>query len=105
MLSMMVSANSTKVFPGYLGLGGVGLPAIVVVAVDVQDLLALDTEHTMLRGVSSVCGSRGRSSQLWTPVGLIYPERMHSVRPVAESPMSASWSQQQPETPGVGGLQ
>ena len=64
----MVSACSNSASPVYFGLGGVCSPAIVVVAVDVQDLLALDTEHTVLRGVSSVCGSRQRPAgpgQAW----------------------------------------
>lgn len=33
---------------------GFGLPAVVVITVDVEDLLALDTEHTVMRPVMSV---------------------------------------------------
>lgn len=56
----MVSAYSNWASPMYFGLEGGYSPAIVVVAVDVQDLLALDTEHTGLRGMSLACSPRER---------------------------------------------
>lgn len=54
----------------------------MVVTVDVQDLLALDTKHTVVRQqiVSIQFLAGAVRDQTWTAV--IYPERMHSVRPV-----------------------
>lgn len=47
-MPMMVSAHSNLALPMPLGLRGGSSPAVVVITVDMQDLLALDTEHTGL---------------------------------------------------------
>lgn len=62
-------------------------PAVVIVAVDVEDLLALDTKHTVARPVMSVL------DVVDTVVSVrfndIYPDKMHSVRPMIEPRLSA----------------
>ena len=50
------------------------LPSIVVVSVDVQDLLALNTQHAT---VSQLCVLRERDQD-----GSTYPDSTHSVNPV-----------------------
>lgn len=56
------------------GTGGSGIPAIVAVAVNVQDLLALDTQHT----------GRLISPTVVRVLFAIHshPERIHSVKPL-----------------------
>lgn len=69
-MAVMVSAYSNQTWPVCSGLEGGGSPAVVVVAVDVQDLLALDTEHTVSRGVPSACGSREQRTNAEQALGL-----------------------------------
>lgn len=47
-MQMMVSAHSNLALPMPFEPEGGDLPAVVVITVDMQDLLALDTEHTGL---------------------------------------------------------
>ena len=51
------------------------VPAIVIVTVDVQDLLALDAQHAGETVLANRCTREERRRVV------AYPERMHSVKP------------------------
>lgn len=72
---------------------GVGSPAVVVVAVDVEDLLALDTKHAVTRPTHVSFMLLVGTIDSLDKLDRIYPERMHSVRPVTK-PLSSAKIQQ-----------
>lgn len=100
-MPMMVSAYSNWASLMYFGLKGGHSPAIVVIAVDVQDLLALDTEHTGLRGVSLACSPRerpagpGQSWELFTQKECIQSD-------LSSNNTTVSFERQQPTSPAQG---
>lgn len=68
---------------------GVGSPAVVVVTVDVEDLLALDTKHAVTRPTDVSSTLLVGTIDSLEKLDRIYPERMHSVRPVTTPSSSA----------------